>query len=57
VHGDAGSARTADIPGDVVVGGQVRADWGLHLIDASLFMGNLLAIVRDQAAAYARAKR
>ena len=57
VHGSAGGARTADIPGDVVVNGQVLADWGLHLIDASLFMGNLVAIVRDQAAAYRRAKR
>jgi len=56
VHGEAGSARTADIPGDVVVNGQVLADWGLHLIDVSLFMGNLVAIVRDQAAAYRRAK-
>ncbi len=56
VHGEPGSARTSDIPGDVVVGGQLQADWGLHLIDASLFMGNLIAIVRDQAAAYARGK-
>jgi hypothetical protein len=57
VHGEPASARTADIPGDVVVGGEVQADWGLHLIDASLFMGNLIAIVRDQAAAYGRGKR
>jgi pimeloyl-ACP methyl ester carboxylesterase len=56
VHGEPGSARTPDIPGDVVVGGQVRADWGLHLIDAGLFIGNLIAIVRDEAAAYARGK-
>lgn len=56
VHGEPGSARTADIPGDVMVGGQVQADWGLHLIDASLFMGNLIGIVRDQAAAYGRGK-
>jgi hypothetical protein len=56
VHGEPGSARTSDIPGDLVVGGRVQGDWGLHLVDASLFMGNLLAIVRDQAAAYARAK-
>jgi Protein of unknown function (DUF3089) len=57
VHGDPASARTADIPGDVVAVGQVRPEWGLHLIDASLFMGNLIDIVRDEAAAYARAKR
>jgi hypothetical protein len=56
LHGESGTARTSEIPGDVVVGGQVQADWGLHLIDASLFMGNLIAIVRDQGAAYARGK-
>ena len=56
VHGDPASARTADIPGDVVAVGQVHPEWGLHLIDASLFMGNLLDIVRDEAAAYARAR-
>jgi len=57
LHATAGSPRTADIPGDVVVGGEVRDEWGLHLIDASLFMGNLIGIVREQAAAYARKKR
>ena len=56
VHGNPSSPRTSDIPGDVMVGGNVRADWGLHLVDASLFMGNLIAIVRDQGAAYGRAK-
>lgn len=56
VHGDPRAARTADIPGDVVVGGQIRGEWGLHLIDAHLFMGNLLGIVRDQTAAYLREK-
>jgi hypothetical protein len=56
LHGESGAARTSEIPGDVVVGGQIQADWGLHLIDASLFMGNLIAIVRDQGAAYARGK-
>lgn len=56
VHGEPGSPRTGDIAGDVVVAGQVQPDWGLHLIDANLFMGNLIAIVRDQAAAYGRTK-
>jgi hypothetical protein len=56
VHAEPGAARTADIPGDVVVNGDVQPAWGLHLVDAHLFMGNLIAIVRDQAAAYARAK-
>jgi hypothetical protein len=56
VHAVPGSPRTSDIPGDVVIGGNVQPDWGLHLVDASLFMGNLVAIVRDQASAYRRAK-
>ena len=56
LHPTAGSPRTADIPGDVLVGGDVLAEWGLHLIDASLFMGNLIGIVREEAAAYTRKK-
>jgi hypothetical protein len=56
VHPTANAPRTADIPGDVIAGGGIRPEWGLHLIDANLFMGNLIAIVRDEAAAYARAK-
>jgi hypothetical protein len=35
-----------------VVGGQVLADWGLHLIDVNLAMGNLLDIVGQQSKAY-----
>jgi Protein of unknown function (DUF3089) len=56
VHGDPKSPRTAEIPGDVFALGQVRAEWGLHLIDVNLFMGNLIQIVRDQTTAYLREK-
>jgi hypothetical protein len=52
VHGDSKDPRTDDIAGDVVVGGQVQADWGLHLIDVHLAMGNLIEIVNQQAKAY-----
>jgi hypothetical protein len=52
VHPTAGAARTNDISGDVVVNGQVLQDWGLHLIDANLTMGNLVAIVGDETQAY-----
>ncbi len=52
VHGDSGGHRVHDIVGDVVVNGQVLADWGLHLIDVNLAMGNLLDIVRQEAKAY-----
>lgn len=58
VHGDPADPRTDDIVGDVVTNGQVQADWGLHLIDANLAMGNLVDIVRHQAKAYlARQKK
>jgi len=52
VHEDPKDSRTDDISGDVVVNGQVRADWGLHLIDVGVAMGNLIDIVRDQSKAY-----
>ena len=52
VHPTPGGARTNDISGDVVVNGQVLEDWGLHLIDANLTMGNLVAIVGDETKAY-----
>jgi hypothetical protein len=58
VHPTPGGARTNDISGDVVVNGQVLEDWGLHLIDANLTMGNLVAIVADESKAYlAHAKK
>jgi hypothetical protein len=58
VHPTPGGARTNDISGDVVVNGQVLTDWGLHLIDANLTMGNLVAIVGDESKTYlARAKK
>lgn len=52
VHGNPEDPRTDEIVGDVVTNGQVQADWGLHLIDANLAMGNLVDIVGQQAKAY-----
>jgi hypothetical protein len=52
---DPSGARASDINGDVVVGGQVMKDWGLHLIDANLAMGNLVAIVADEGRAWSAA--
>ena len=52
VKGDPADPRTDDIPGDVVANGQVSADWGLHLIDANLAMGNLVDIVGQESKAY-----
>jgi hypothetical protein len=54
VNADPSDPRTDDIVGDVVVNGQVQKDWGLHLIDANLAMGNLVDLVREQAKAYAK---
>jgi Protein of unknown function (DUF3089) len=56
VHGDPADPRLDDIVGDIVVNGQVLADWGLHLIDVNLAMGNLVDIVRQQGKAYLRQK-
>jgi hypothetical protein len=41
-------ARTGDIHGEVVVGGQVRREWGLHIVDINLAQGNLIDIFRKQ---------
>lgn len=57
VHGDPADPRTDDIVGDVVVNGQVQADWGLHLIDANLAMGNLVDIVGRQSKSYLANKK
>ena len=53
VAGNPADPRTDDIAGDVVApGGKVSADWGLHLIDANLAMGNLVDIVGEESKAY-----
>jgi hypothetical protein len=52
VHANQTDARVKDIGGDVIVDGKVLQDWGLHLIDANLTMGNLVAVVGDETKAY-----
>ena len=52
VHGDPSDPRADDIAGDLVNSGQVLADWGLHLIDVNLAMGNLVDIVAQQGRAW-----
>lgn len=51
-HGIPADPRTDQIAGDVVTNGQVQANWGLHLIDVQVAMGNLVDIVSQQAKAY-----
>ena len=49
--------RTTVLVGDVVVGGSILKNWGLHLIDMNMTMGNLIADVRSESGAYLRSTR
>ena len=57
VHGNAEDPRVDDIAGDVVTNGQVQQDWGLHLIDVNLAIGNLVDIVKSESKAYLAARK
>jgi hypothetical protein len=52
VHADPAAPRTTDITGDLSAGGQVLANWGLHLVDMNLAMGNLVDLVGQQGKAW-----
>jgi hypothetical protein len=39
------------------VRGMVLADWGLHLIDVHLEMGNLIGVVREEGKSYTAKKK
>ena len=52
VHADSADPRADDIPGDIGAGTPAQAQWGLHLLDVNLSMGNLIEIVTHQSAAY-----
>lgn len=56
VHSNPDDARVDDIVGDVISQGTILADWGLHLIDMDLAMGNLLEMVTAQHEAWAAAQ-
>ena len=45
--------RTDTIAGDVIVAGEILQDWGLHLVDINIAQGDLIDLVRSQAAAWA----
>ncbi|CAN5120510.1 DUF3089 domain-containing protein [soil metagenome] len=51
VHPSAG-ARVNTITGDVITAGAVQKDWGLHLIDANLAMGDLVDLVDAESKTY-----
>jgi hypothetical protein len=50
VHGDPADPRIDDITGDLT------PQWGLHLIDVNLAIGDLVALVREQSAAWRAAR-
>jgi hypothetical protein len=56
VNGDPADPRVDDITGDLGAVGKPLANWGLHLVDVNLAMGNLLDLVDRQSRAY-RARR
>ncbi|MEQ1784530.1 MAG: DUF3089 domain-containing protein [Hyphomonadaceae bacterium] len=49
--------RTDAIGGDVVVDGNLRPLWGLHIVDMHLAMGNLVEVVARQSAEWRAAQR
>ena len=53
VNGDPADPRVDDIIGDLGATGKPLANWGLHLIDVNLAMGNLIDLVAQQTKAYA----
>jgi hypothetical protein len=58
VHGDPSDPRVDDIVGDLGgPGGQIQADWGLHLVDFNISMGNLVDIVGEQTKAWLSKKK
>jgi pimeloyl-ACP methyl ester carboxylesterase len=57
VHGNPADPRTDDIIGDIGAPPRVATDWGLHLVDANLAMGNLVDIVRQQSDAWTASRR
>ena len=57
-HPGQNGARANDIPGDMTfLGPEAPAQWGLHLVDMNIFLGNLVGIVQQEADAYRRKKQ
>jgi DUF3089 family protein len=52
VHGEPNDPRVDDIVGDIGGGANVLANWGLHLVDVNLAMGDLVDIVGRQTKTY-----
>jgi hypothetical protein len=56
VNGNPSGPRVSDIVGDIGIGTNVLANWGLHLVDVNMTMGNLLDVVAAESKAYAAKK-
>lgn len=56
VNADPADPRVDDIPGDVLVAGNRLDDWGLHLVDMPVAMGDLVALTARQYAAWEAAR-
>jgi hypothetical protein len=54
VNGNPSGRRTDEIIGDLRAGAGIQANWGLHLVDFNVAMGDLVAIVGQQAKAWAK---
>jgi len=54
VHPDPSGHRTSEIVGDIGAADSIQANWGLHLVDMNLAMGNLVDLVGQQSKAWAR---
>ncbi len=48
VHADPSGHRTSEIVGDIGTPDNIQANWGLHLVDMNLAMGNLVDLVQQQ---------
>ena len=57
VNADPADPRTDTIAGDVVILNKILPDWGLHLIDMPVVMGNLVELSNTQAKVWAAKKR
>ncbi len=52
VHSGPSARRIDDIYGDLIANGQALPNWGLHLVDVNIAMGDLIDIVGKQAKAW-----
>ena len=54
IHPDPADPRARDILGEVRAGGKVLPEWGFHVIDMELAMGDLVRLVEAQAERWER---